>query len=326
MIDQEKRELPLVWSTDSMSTNTPKEEIIEVSDKPFCCKFCGSENYIKYGIRNGKQNYMCKDCNRKFVDNLYFERLKVDPKIICITLDLYFKGISLRKISDHLKQFYNLNVYFTTVFRWIDHYIRIMDEYVRQFKPNLGEIWNVDEMMLNIHGDWFYLWNVIDDETRFHLASVVSKNRSIDDASKVLRTAKKRSHGKRPQFIITDGLKSYAKAIDEEFHTTKRNTIHIGNAGIKGKKNNEDYFDNNLVERLHGTIRERNKTQRGLKDEYSAFVRGHQLYYNFIKPHESLQGYTPAEIAGIAIDGDNKWLTLMRTAIRNKNHKNTLIE
>ena len=79
--------------------SNPDENIKEDNDKPFCCKYCGSENYVRYGKENNKQMYKCKDCNRKFVDNLYFENLKVNPKIICVTLDLYFKGISLRKIS-----------------------------------------------------------------------------------------------------------------------------------------------------------------------------------------------------------------------------------
>jgi putative transposase len=92
-----------------------------------------------------------------------------------------------------------------------------MDEYVRQFKPNLSKIWNVDEMMISVNGNWCYLWNVIDDETRFHLASVISKERKNDDARKTLITAKKRAHGNRPSFIITDGLASYIKAVDEEF-------------------------------------------------------------------------------------------------------------
>ena len=301
--------------------SNPDENIKEDNDKPFCCKYCGSENYTKYGKENNRQMYKCKECGRKFVDNLYFENLKVNPKIICITLDLYFKGISLRKISDHLKQFYDLDIHFTTVFYWIKKYVIIMDEYVRQFKPQLSDIWNIDEMMISVNGDWHYLWNVIDDVTRFHLASVVSKERKIADASKALRTAKKRSHNKRPMFVITDGLKSYNKAIKEEFFSYKNKTTHIGNVGIRGKKNGEDYFDNNLDERLQGTIRERNKTQRGLKGEYSPFVRGHKLYYNFIKPHESLYGKTPAEVAGITIEGNNKWLTLVRAAIKHKRDK-----
>lgn len=303
--------------------SNPNENIKEDNDKPFCCTHCSCENYNKYGKKNGKQIYYCKECKRRFVDNLYFERLKADPKIICITLDLYFKGISLRKISDHLKQFYELDIHFTTVFYWIKKYIIIMDEYVRQFKPNLSDIWNVDEMMISVNGDWFYLWNVIDDATRFHLASVVSKNRKIEDASKALRTAKKRSHNKRPAFIITDGLKSYNKAISDEFYSFRKKTTHIGNVGIRGKKNGKNYFDNNLVERLQGTIRERNKTQRGLKDEYSSFIRGHQVYYNYIRPHESLYGLTPAEVANIDLNlSDRKWENLLMQSIKHQRENN----
>jgi transposase-like protein len=300
--------------------SNPDKEIKEENDKPFYCKFCGSENYIKYGKKNNKQQYFCKDCKRKFVDNLYFEKLKADPKIICLTLDLYFKGVSLRKICDHLKQFYELNVVHTTLLKWIRKYIVIMDEYVRQFKPQLSDIWNVDEMMINIKGEWHYLWNVIDDGTRFHLASYVSKRRTTNEAKMALRTARKRSHNKRPMFIITDGLKSYNKAISDEFFSIRNKTTHIGNVGIRGRKNGEEYFDNNLVERLQGTIRDRNKTQRGLKDQYSPFVRGHKLYYNFIKPHESLYNKTPAEIAGIDLElDDNKWENLLVKSLKYQN-------
>ena len=118
-------------------------------------------------------------------------------------------------------------------------------------------------------------------------------------------------------FIITDGLKSYNKAISEEFHSFRNKTTHIGNVGIRGKKNGEEYFDNNLVERLQGTIRERNKTQRGLKDEYSPFIRGHQVYYNYIRSHESLFGNTPAEVANVDLNlGQNKWHNLLMQSIK----------
>lgn len=310
-----------IRSHDNMTIITPKETNKIDTDKPFCCKFCGSEQLIKAGKHptNKKQYYLCKTCNRRFIDNQYFEQMKASPKIICVTLDLYFKGISLRKITHHLKQFYDLDVHFTTVFNWINKYIIIMDEYVHQFKPQTSDIWNADEMMIKIDGDWFYLWNVIDDETRFHLASVVSKYRTKDDARKALITAKKRSHGKRPRYVITDGLKSYVQAVDDEFHTVKRETQHISNVGIRGKHTHGDIFDNNLVERLHGTIRERNKTQRGLKDEYSAFIRGHQVYYNFIRPHMSLFGDTPADHALINLNlGDKKWENLLMQSIKNK--------
>ena len=52
------------------------------------------------------------------------------------------------------------------------------------------------------------------------------------------------------------------------------------------------------------------------KKEDSKIIEGHRLYYNFIKPHESLGGKTPSEEAGITLEGDNKWLTLMKNAVQ----------
>ena len=100
-------------------------------------------------------------------------------------------------------------------------------------------------------------------------------------------------------------------------HTTKKETIHVGNVGIKGKHFKNAKFDNNLVERLQGTIRDRNKTQRGLENEDSVFIKGHQLYYNFIRPHEGLNGYTPAHFANIYLNlGDKKWKNLLIKAVK----------
>ena len=50
-------------------------------------------------------------------------------------------------------------------------------------------------------------------------------------------------------------------------------------------------------------------------------VEGHHLYYNFIKPHESLDGKTPSEEAGITIEGNNKWLTLMKKSVQHQKAK-----
>lgn len=118
------------------------------------CKFCHSSNIIHYGTKNGKQNFMCKVCRRKFVDNVDFEGMKYNPKIIALTLDLYFRGLSLRKVCQHLKEFYNLNISYVTVYRWIEKYIGIMNGYVNTLKPEIGGTWHADEMMVGIGGSW----------------------------------------------------------------------------------------------------------------------------------------------------------------------------
>ena len=60
-----------------------------------------------------------------------------------------------------------------------------------------------------------------------------------------------------------------------------------------------------------------------MKTSDTPIIEGHRLYYNFIKPHESLDGKTPSEEAGISIDGENKWLSLMQVAMWHK--KNNVV-
>lgn len=63
---------------------------------------------------------------------------------------------------------------------------------------------------------------------------------------------------------------------------------------------------------------------RAMKVETTPIVEGHRLYYNFIKPHQALDGKTPSEKAGIVIDGENKWLTLMKTSLSYQRYKKTI--
>ena len=117
-----------LWQRLSAKLREDREKrIIELYNGTFGCKFCGSLHVIKCGFKSGKQVYKCKSCARKFVSNQGFEGMCYEPRIVATTLDLYFKGVSLRKIADHLKQFYGLNMNHSTVYRWICKYTDIME-------------------------------------------------------------------------------------------------------------------------------------------------------------------------------------------------------
>jgi len=109
--------------------------------------------------------------------------------------------------------------------------------------------------------------------------------------------------------LITDGLATYHDAYKKEFWTLKGpRTEHIRHITLKGDHNN------NKMERLNGEIRDREKTMRGLKTKETAILTGYQLFHNYIRPHESLNGKTPSELCGIKVLGNNKWLTLIQNA------------
>jgi hypothetical protein len=65
---------------------------------------------------------------------------------------------------------------------------------------------------------------------------------------------------------------------------------------------------------MNGEVRDREKVMRGLKIPDTAIPSGCQIYHNYFRPHEALNGKTPAELAGIEIEGENKWITLIRNA------------
>jgi putative transposase len=81
---------------------------------------------------------------------------------------------------------------------------------------------------------------------------------------------------------------------------------------LQGDKNNYK------MERLNGGIRDKEKIMRELKQKQTTILRGYQFYHNFIRPHESLDGKTPAEACGITVEGTNKWKTLIQNASQSK--------
>lgn len=67
------------------------------------CKYCNSENTIKFGVYNTIQRYYCKDCKRKFVpDSL--PRMKTPAKVIASAVGMYYGGMSLDAIQRQIEQ------------------------------------------------------------------------------------------------------------------------------------------------------------------------------------------------------------------------------
>lgn len=140
-----------------------------------------------------------------------------------------------------------------------------------------------------------YLFAIMDDETRYWIAQEVAESKYKHDARKLFQLAKKVT-GKKPLTLITDGLRAYHDAYKKEFWTQKNpRTKHIKHIKIRGDHNN------NKMERLNGEIRDREKVMRGLKKEDSPILTGLQIFHNYIREHEGLNGRTPSEACGIKV-------------------------
>src|SRR2546428_11862020 len=148
----------------------------------------------------------------------------------------------------------------------------------------------------------------MDDETRFWIAQQVADYKVTENVRQMFKEGKEIA-GKKPDILISDGAMNFHEAYKEEFWSrVAPRTSHMRHIHIQDDRNN------NKMERLNGEIRDREKVMRGLKTEHTPILKGYQIYHNYLRPHESLQGRTPAEACGISVQGPNKWLTLIQNA------------
>jgi putative transposase len=289
------------------------------------CDRCKSENSIvKDGLRHNKsgdvQTYRCKSCHHKYIINTGFEKYRATPKVVTAALDLYFKGVSLRKICDHLRQFYSVKMTHASVIKWLRKFVDVVKPYVDSLSPpRLSGVYHVDEMMIHAKrermevGHYQWLWNLMDDTTRFWISSMVSQRREAKDAQRVFSDAKKKTN--HTKAIIHDGLRTYDEAFQKEYFSLKNprvqniRSVSVRHEGLNSK-----------VERLHGTIREREKIMRGMQTRETAqkVVDAMRINYNFVREHSTIKK-TPAEKAGIKLQlGENKIENLIRLAANKK--------
>ncbi|MGA2628466.1 MAG: hypothetical protein ABSF63_15560, partial [Candidatus Bathyarchaeia archaeon] len=142
------------------------------------CRFCGSKELIKRGIRGQVQRFRCLQCGKWMTLNYGFERRHYSAEAISAALDLYFKGVSFRNIADHLKQFFGKKPSPSTIHEWLVSYSKIASRYVEQFKPKVGGFVHVDETKVNVNGKLDWLWNLMDADTRFWVSSLITKGRT----------------------------------------------------------------------------------------------------------------------------------------------------
>jgi hypothetical protein len=65
---------------------------------------------------------------------------------------------------------------------------------------------------------------------------------------------------------------------------------------------------------MNGEVHDRMSDMRGVKKMDTPILVGYQQYHNYFREHSGLQGRTPAEAAGIKIEGRNRILTVIQNA------------
>ena len=256
------------------------------------CPHCTSRDLIKWGkSEGGHQVYRCKPCGKSFTDNGALPGRRIPPAQVGLALESYFNGASYRDIQDTFDKHYGYRPSTATVYEWLIHYAGLARRLMDEFKANTGDTWAADETVIKGDGMNLWLWNVVDVKTRYLLATHVSRTRTMPDAVTLFREAARRAQ-RPPRVIVTDGLNSYIDGIERVFGGDTR---HVVSKGIRAEVNN------NLSERMQGTIKERTKVMRGMESlkTANAFIDAFMLDYNHLRAHQALGGRTPAQAADL---------------------------
>lgn len=298
-----------------MKHNNNKQQEV----KKVICPNCSSANIIKRGKRKTDnrgliQRYGCQDCNKRFVVDDGFFKMKNAPQKVTLCLDLFYRGVSTRKVQEHLQAFYPHNSSNVSIYKWIIKYSKMISTFTDNLKLKVGSEMQVDEMEYKVKKNKSWFIDAIDTETRFMVSSEFTRTREQIELKKVIVKAKNKTEN-QIKICTTDGYFAYNKVVKSCFGYNNKlgkfNVIHKRVTQLKG----EGF--NHKVERMHSNIRARTKTFRsfhGSTETANAIMKGLETYYNFIRKHQAIN-CCPYELACPELKeklGINKWLSLIQ--------------
>src|SRR3989344_5975251 len=267
----------------------------DTDDKKIICPYCKSKNIIKWCKRKtenrGKiQRYRCKDCNKYFTIDDGFFRMRNAPQKVTCAIDLFYRGVSTRKVQEHFKAFYPHNADHTSILRWITKYTLMISKFTNTLKLNVGAQVQIDEVeyhrrkshkqKLGVDKNWFI--DSICPQTKFMVASEYVKSRGMKEIKQVIKDIKTKTDV-QIKVITTDGLLAYPNAIKKVYgFSNKTHSVNV----------------------LHNRV-----------DAANAILKGWEIYYNFITKHQTINK-CPYELAtDLKLNSENKWLELIRMSV-----------
>ena len=118
------------------------------------CPECSSEHIRKNGHRQHKQNYICVECRRQFLNEYEPKGYSDDVKRLC--LKMYVNGMGVRGISRVT------DIAHTTILNWIAQSGELLPErYDPKQNPQVGELDEL-ETFVSKKQNKLWIWTAVD--------------------------------------------------------------------------------------------------------------------------------------------------------------------
>jgi putative transposase len=289
----------------------------KIGDRKYpSCPRCNKASFLHHDYDH-YSNYRCGDkkCNHSFfvwkntaiqspsMSKLFgkhdFKRMRHPVHLIITAICMFYLGKnSFRNISLILSTAFNIKVSHTTISNWCTKFAPMFDNMRLELLPLLdfdSDEWHTDETVVKVAGVKYYIWFIIDSETRFVIGYHLSPHRDSPQAVALLNEAKECG---KPAAIVSDRYSAYKVPVKSLFEGTR----HIRVESFK------DDISNNLIECFNKQFKAWYKTKQG----FSSFASANNLismfvfFFNFVRPHSALNGSTPAQVAGLNLTKKQK--------------------
>ena len=166
------------------------------------------------------------------MDTISFKRHRFPPEIIRRAVWLYARfTLSYRDVEDLLAE-RGLDISYESVRRWFLKLGAPIARNLRHTRPIPNGYWHLDEMVIVIRGQRYWLWRAVDNEGEV-LDFLVQSKRNAQAALKLMCKLLKKQ-GWTPTRITTDKLRSYHVAI----RTLGLTAQHIDNKRANNRAEN----------------------------------------------------------------------------------------
>ena len=227
-----------------------------------------------------------------------FKRMRYPLQTIIMALCMFYLGKnSFRNISLILRIVNGIKVSHTTISNWCKQFAFLFHNISLQLVPMLNfnsDEWHADETVIKIQGKKYYIWFIVDSETRFVLGFHLSPYRDSSQAFTLLNSVKDMGEVKS---IVSDRYSAYKVPV--------KSVLGVNHIRVESF---EDDISNNLIECFHKQFKAWYKTKQGFNsfDSANNLITMFVFFFNFVRPHSGLDNFTPAQVAGLSLSKKQK--------------------
>jgi transposase-like protein len=217
--------------------------------------------------------------------------MKIPTEQIQYALSMYFKGMPLSSIRKQLKEQFDYYPSDSTIYRWIHQSTEKVMEATKDHNPQVGNTWIAYESAIPTRLKKYLIFDIIDTDTHFLLASRLSTNRKIEDIRFLIESAMQKAH-KMPEVILTRAPSKYLKAVEE--------VLGLDFKRVDIKRPNKGYYTKFSVY-WRRIMKGRGSMIRRLKSLSAVQLtfKGWMADYNYYSPQKALLDRTPADVAKV---------------------------